>query len=81
MYFTEIDPGALVIMYILGAGLTLVILFLIIKGAVKSGTSDLLTQLKFHNNLKCEEMQKNGWEFDRLRVIREDSEQENDNKA
>lgn len=80
MYLIQLiptDTGSMIAIMVISYLISIWILYAVIKAAVKSGTKDILTQLRFQNNLKVEEMMKEGYSIDRLKTIRVDSEVNN----
>jgi hypothetical protein len=74
MYLLDTDPqaeGLIIFASVLGIGLSLWIFHAIIKAAVKSGTKDLKNQLRLQNNLKINEMAKNGYPEEELRALKD----------
>lgn len=60
MYLLQSSSETMPLIMFIGALVSLGILYLIIRAAVKDGTESLRTQIRFQNNLRIRELQQNG---------------------
>lgn len=69
MYILQISNSQYIAYSILGLFIFCLVLYFIIRGAVKDGTNDLKQQLRLLNNFKLEEMRKKGYNEEELKAI------------
>lgn len=68
MYLIQTDAASQMGTLLIGALVSLIILYYIIKDAVRSGTKEMRQQLALQNNLKMQEMKKSGHTDDELKT-------------
>ena len=69
MHLLQLSRGPIIIASIIGGGIFFVILFYAVRAAVKEGTEGLRIQLRLFNNFKLEQMRRQGYTEDELKLI------------